>query len=582
MKKIIFLFVIFSLVFGLSDFAFGEAKGKNLEARDIIEAMPESRFISPKHQAILDNRVNIKIEVKDASCVEFYLRRPESLLPQYAGRAQTKNNNIWELEFDTEQWPNGEYNLFSKITNQYGDYDNNSILINIKNIIEQDISKKEEKQKLKDEIENTQEKIEKQEKNIKDEKEKSQKNIIEEINDGIEQIDEIYQNENIGRGQGIDNGEQSKIDEGIQELADIIEQEETIKDKIKDKKDEKKEIEDEIEETETELDDLPEFPVPAVEDDIQRGLEGYEADRDEVEQKIESLQEELANNREQEENARRELLESVDELVELPEDALNENILSDVLPQVEEIQQTVRDRVNQEIDKLEVSVSKHQENKIQETKKLFKDSDEDGIPDAEEIRIGTDPLNPDSDNDGFLDGAEYKEGYNPLNPSPAKKIVYQDPREKAPKKADIYFVEQIKSEVLPDGQSVLKIKGKGLPNSFVTLYIFSKPIVLVVKTDEKGNWEYILDKPLADGQHTIYATTTNNSGEMDARSESFVFAKNQDKVFRIFESVHLAEVSSPIYALEKKYTILIGAIVFLNIILALFLIGVLTVKRKEA
>ncbi len=45
------------------------------------------------------------------------------------------------------------------------------------------------------------------------------------------------------------------------------------------------------------------------------------------------------------------------------------------------------------------------------------DSDNDGLFDREEVKVyGTDPLNPDSDGDGFLDGAEVEGGYNPLGP----------------------------------------------------------------------------------------------------------------------------------------------------------------------
>ena len=42
------------------------------------------------------------------------------------------------------------------------------------------------------------------------------------------------------------------------------------------------------------------------------------------------------------------------------------------------------------------------------------DSDGDGISDAEEYVLGTDPANPDSDGDGFSDGDELRDGTNPL------------------------------------------------------------------------------------------------------------------------------------------------------------------------
>ncbi len=43
------------------------------------------------------------------------------------------------------------------------------------------------------------------------------------------------------------------------------------------------------------------------------------------------------------------------------------------------------------------------------------DSDSDGLSDWEEVSIfGTDPLNPDTDGDSYLDGEEVQNGYNPL------------------------------------------------------------------------------------------------------------------------------------------------------------------------
>lgn len=51
------------------------------------------------------------------------------------------------------------------------------------------------------------------------------------------------------------------------------------------------------------------------------------------------------------------------------------------------------------------------------TKGLATDSDGDGLNDAEELGLGTDPHNPDTDGDGLLDGQEVNEfGTDPLNP----------------------------------------------------------------------------------------------------------------------------------------------------------------------
>ncbi len=49
------------------------------------------------------------------------------------------------------------------------------------------------------------------------------------------------------------------------------------------------------------------------------------------------------------------------------------------------------------------------------------DSDNDGLSNAQEIALGTDPLNPDSDGDGLPDGWEAKYGLNPLDSTDAGK-----------------------------------------------------------------------------------------------------------------------------------------------------------------
>lgn len=44
------------------------------------------------------------------------------------------------------------------------------------------------------------------------------------------------------------------------------------------------------------------------------------------------------------------------------------------------------------------------------------DTDGDGLTDGEEVRFGLDPLNPDTDGDGFADGQELQQQTNPLDP----------------------------------------------------------------------------------------------------------------------------------------------------------------------
>ena len=72
------------------------------------------------------------------------------------------------------------------------------------------------------------------------------------------------------------------------------------------------------------------------------------------------------------------------------------------------------------------------------------------------------------------------------------------------------------------------ITGKALPNSFVTLYIFSTPIVVTLKTDADGSWAYRFDKELEDGEHEVYVGVTDNAGKIVAKSEPFTFVKEAE------------------------------------------------------
>ena len=212
--------------------------------------------------------------------------------------------------------------------------------------------------------------------------------------------------------------------------------------------------------------------------------------------------------------------------------------------------------------------------------KISKDSDNDGLPDHEEIRLGTDPFNPDTDGDSFLDGAEVSTGFNPLKPSPADKIVYQDPRKVLPREAEIYKVERVEISTLPTGEIGIKFEGKGRPISFITLYIYSPLLVLTTKTDGNGHWEYILDKPLEEGEHEVFVAVTNNSGEITARSEGFKFIKTLTAVAAIGLPAEKEKVISPSEAFQKTAILLLIAIVILAIGIALIIIGIL-VRRGE-
>ncbi len=214
-------------------------------------------------------------------------------------------------------------------------------------------------------------------------------------------------------------------------------------------------------------------------------------------------------------------------------------------------------------------------------KELLKDSDQDGIIDKEELRLGTDPFNPDTDQDGILDSSELEEGLDPLNPSLGAKIKFEDPRKaKIPPSPEIK-IEKVEVIEIPEKQTLgLRIEGKALPFTFVTLHIFS-PLIVIARADAYGNWSYILDKDLEDGVHQVFATINKGSGEIDKISEPFEFIKRGKEIVRIFGGEASLQRVPAIEKLEKSFILLISSLIFFSLGLALTLIGVFLNLRQK-
>ena len=210
-------------------------------------------------------------------------------------------------------------------------------------------------------------------------------------------------------------------------------------------------------------------------------------------------------------------------------------------------------------------------------KQLRNDSDGDGLPDYEEERLGTDPFSADSDLDGFLDGDEVRGGFNPLKYSPgdkSDKIVFEEPIDSG-KENDFYEITEI-TYVKPSeeqqtteeeqAQKEIAISGHSLPNSFVTLYIYSSPIVVTVKADENGSWTYLLDKELEDGEHKVYAAVTDNTGKITAKSKPFVFIKTA-KAISSLNKANQAQLETRLASPVKKERVnLIKSVVLVSLI----------------
>lgn len=124
------------------------------------------------------------------------------------------------------------------------------------------------------------------------------------------------------------------------------------------------------------------------------------------------------------------------------------------------------------------------------------------------------------------------------------------------------------------------LSGKAQPNSIVTIYIFSTdPVVIKVKTDANGNWNYELDKELANGQHEAFVAVTDDSGKIISKSEPIAFVKTAQAA-SIIPMSEFTGNESPIEKSSQQFILMAIIIMSICLLIALVLIGFLSHKRN--
>lgn len=167
---------------------------------------------------------------------------------------------------------------------------------------------------------------------------------------------------------------------------------------------------------------------------------------------------------------------------------------------------------------------------INTTNLVYKDTNKDGISDFDsKYFYNIDPVKP------SLISSYYGKNINAsekilLGYDPTKKELVKITKE-LPILSGAQIVKDYKVNKLGlIEQNKISIAGQALPNSYITVYIYSTPIMVTIKADNRGEWEYILDKEMENGDHTIYVATVNNTGNIIAQSSPYTFIKSAEAV----------------------------------------------------
>lgn len=223
------------------------------------------------------------------------------------------------------------------------------------------------------------------------------------------------------------------------------------------------------------------------------------------------------------------------------------------------------------------------------------DTDADGLSDDMEELLGTDSLKPDTDQDGYDDAAEVRTGHNPLGQgylakqlSAIEKAMIENKTLEHPKTSgeisEILSINSVNnlSNVEGKDKSGYILSGKGEIGSVVTLYVYSDmPLIFTVKTNEMGNWEYKLDKPLSDGEHEIYVVVNDETGKVVKKSNPSSMFIKEAKAVSASEFLSESENALKEKTSDQKSSSRYDSIFFFSIAAGLSVFGIILILRKK-
>jgi hypothetical protein len=154
--------------------------------------------------------------------------------------------------------------------------------------------------------------------------------------------------------------------------------------------------------------------------------------------------------------------------------------------------------------------------------------------------------------------------------------AFRQPRTSGITRDDLLSVEAIAtttSSKSTTSQSVGVLRGTALPNSTVRLFIYSNPVVVTLKTNSDGTWEYKFDTELSDGTHEVFVALTDGAGQVVAKSSPFRFSKTANA----FTPIDQATVGQTAQSNNTSINMLNWPLVYLVVALSVVVIGFLII-----